>query len=638
MANVKKPDMSEYSQLTKDPIFERELLHKLHRVVMQIPLAVMIATTDGTIEFVNHGFTTITGYGMNDALTRTLWDLQFAKADMSLIEDVKRIVLAEEEWRGEMLNWKKTGEMYWESVSLSAIRNESGAVTHFVAVKEEITERKSTEEKLFESEERFKAFMDNSPAVAWMKDHGGRYIYMNSNYRERFCGTDSDWLGRTAFEVWPEESAWALWENDRQVLTTGRPQIKVEEMSSIEGYGWWWNFRFPFHDAVGKRYVGGIGIEITEQKQAEEALKQSEELLRTVLETLPVGVWILDRKGSVVQANKAAHEIWGGARHVGIDEFGEYKGRWLDSGEPVTAHDWGGARAIRKGETSLEEEVEIEAFDGSRKVILNSSVPIRNEKGEVTGAITINQEITDRKRAEQERERLLEEVQHSNQELQQFAYVASHDLQEPLRMISSYLQLLDKKYKGQLDEKAETYIRYAVDGAARMQKLIEGLLAYSRISSGMTKQLVDTNLVLAAALANLEQVVRECGGTITSITSPLPTVAGDETMLIQLFQNLISNALKYRKPDVSPKVHVAARRQGNQWLFSVTDNGIGVDPQYRESIFQIFKRLHTREEYPGTGIGLASCKKIVERHDGHIWLESEPGKGSTFHFTLPAQK
>lgn len=637
MANGKKPEMPEHPEHASDGIPERKLLRNLHRVVMHIPMAVIIATTDGTVEFVNPSFTTITGYSRSEALTRTLWDLQFTKTDMNLVEEVKRIVLAEDEWRGEMLNWKKTGEMYWESVSLSAIRNESDAVTHYVVVKEEITERKRIEEKLFESEERFKAFMDNSPAVAWMKDNGGRYIYLNNNYRERFCGADNDWLGRTTFEVWPEELAWGLWENDRQVLATVKPLIKVEEMSSIGGNGWWWNFRFPFHDSVGKRYVGGIGIDITEQKRAEEALKQSEELLRTVLETLPVAVWILDREGKVVQANNAAHKIWGGARYVGIDDFGEYKGRWLHSGEPITAADWGGARAISKGETSLEEEVEIEAFDGSRKVILNSSVPIRNGKGEVTGAITINQEITDRKRAEQERERLLEEVQHSNQELQQFAYVASHDLQEPLRMISSYLQLLDKKYKGHLDEKAEAYIRYAVDGATRMQKLIEGLLAYSRISSGITKQLVDTNLVLTAALANLEQATRECGGTITS-TSPLPTVAGDETMLIQLFQNLIGNALKYRKPDVSPQVHVAARRQGNQWLFSVTDNGIGVDPQYRESIFQIFKRLHTRQEYPGTGIGLASCKKIVERHDGHIWLESEPGKGSTFHFTLPAQK
>lgn len=499
MANGKKPDMPEHEAHASDRMPERELLRKLHRVVMNIPLAVMIATTEGTIEFVNPSFTTITGYGRSEALTHTLWDLQFAKTDLSLVAEVKRIVLAEEEWRGEMLNWKKSGELYWESVSLSVIRSESGAVTHFVVVKEEITERKQTEEKLFESEERFKTFMDNSPAVAWMKDSGGRYIYLNRNYRERFCPPEHDWTGRTAFDVWPEERAWALWEYDRQVLSSGQPLIKTEEMLERNGTGWWWNFRFPFFDAVGKKYVGGIGIDINEQR------------------------------------------------------------------------------------------------------------------------------------------RLLNEVQRSNQELQQFAYVASHDLQEPLRMISSYMQLLDRKYKGQLDEKAETYIRYAVDGAARMQKLIEGLLAYSRISSGITKQMVDTNLVLAAALANLEQAVRECDGTITG-TSPLPTVAGDETMLIQLFQNLIANALKYRKPDASPQVQVAAHRQETQWIFSVTDNGIGIDPQHRESVFQIFRRLHTREEYPGTGIGLASCKKIVELHDGHIWVESEPGKGSTFHFTLPAQK
>lgn len=220
-----------------------------------------------------------------------------------------------------------------------------------------------------------------------------------------------------------------------------------------------------------------------------------------------------------------------------------------------------------------------------------------------------------------------------NKELKLFAYVASHDLQEPLRMVNSYLQLLKKKYQGRLDDKADTYITYAVDGGARMQKLIEGLLSYSRLSGGAEFSAVDANGVYDAAVANLAKTISESKAEVTR--DELPTVVGDELQLQQLMQNLISNALKFRNRDKRPEVHVSSTRKDTEWVFSVRDNGIGIEPGYFEKIFQIFQRLHTREEYPGTGIGLASCKKIVERHGGQIWIESTPGQGSVFFFTIP---
>ncbi|ACM22118.1 sensor histidine kinase [Geotalea daltonii FRC-32] len=220
-----------------------------------------------------------------------------------------------------------------------------------------------------------------------------------------------------------------------------------------------------------------------------------------------------------------------------------------------------------------------------------------------------------------------------NKELEQFAYVASHDLQEPLRMVISYLQLLKQKYHGQLDEKADMYIGFAVDGGIRMQRLIEGLLSYSRLSRGAEFTRVDINGIFAAAVANLAGVIEESGAEVTR--AHLPTVIGDELQLQQLLQNLISNGLKYRKPERRPTVHVSAERQGEEWLFSVRDNGIGIDPNHFDKIFQIFQRLHTSEEYPGTGIGLALCQKIIERHGGAIWVESTFGEGSTFSFTIP---
>ncbi len=230
-----------------------------------------------------------------------------------------------------------------------------------------------------------------------------------------------------------------------------------------------------------------------------------------------------------------------------------------------------------------------------------------------------------------ELEESVAELGRSNAELQQFAYVASHDLQEPLRMVSSYTQLLAKRYAGKLDSDADEFIAFAVDGAMRMQRLIQDLLAYSRVSTG-GRQFKPTSAetALGYALDNLRYVMKESGAVVTH--DPLPTVMGDEKQLEQLFQNLLSNAIKFRGHE-PPRIHVSARTDAN-WLFSIRDNGIGLDPQYADRIFVIFQRLHNRQEYPGTGIGLAICKKIVERHGGRIWVESEPGKGATFYFTI----
>lgn len=231
-----------------------------------------------------------------------------------------------------------------------------------------------------------------------------------------------------------------------------------------------------------------------------------------------------------------------------------------------------------------------------------------------------------------ELERAQEELKRSNRELELFAYVASHDLQEPLRMVASYCQLLERRYKETLGEEGREFVAYAVDGATRMQALINDLLNYSRIGRDDRRlALVEATSVFERAKVNLHTAIDESGATVTA--GPLPAVMAAESELTRVFQNLIGNAIKFRGAR-APEIRVEAQRQGAESLFSVRDNGIGIAPEYAERVFAIFQRLHSREEYAGTGIGLAVCRKIVERHGGRIWLESSPGDGTTFWFTL----
>ncbi len=228
------------------------------------------------------------------------------------------------------------------------------------------------------------------------------------------------------------------------------------------------------------------------------------------------------------------------------------------------------------------------------------------------------------------------ELERSNKELEQFAYVASHDLQAPLRRITSFIQLLEERYKDGLDQEAKKYLHYVVDGAKRMQALINDLLAYSRLGTrGKPFLRTDCNKVLDRVLADLDKPIKSCGAVVTY--DALPTVMADEAQLGQVFQNLIENAVKFCR-NIQPRIHISAKRGDDGWLFSVSDNGIGVAEEFFDRIFVMFQRLHTQEEYPGTGIGLAVCKKIVERHGGRIWAESETGKGSTFYFTIPERQ
>jgi signal transduction histidine kinase len=371
--------------------------------------------------------------------------------------------------------------------------------------------------------------------------------------------------------------------------------------------------------------------------------------LQTIFDAINVALLLVDEEGVVKRVNNTL------SRWVGHDlaadaamQPGDFVGCIHAVADPAgcghTAHcaacpirnTFQGAIQTGQPVHDVEVEARLATGEGEGEVHLWLAVsadPLLLD-GKRHAVLALNN-ITERKRYEAQLHEATEELRRSNQELEQFAYIASHDLQEPLRQVRGFSQLLVDRCRGQLDAKAEQYLDFIMDGAARMSDLIRDLLAYSRVGARRRREAASCEEALRTALANLQAAIAESDARVTH--DDLPTLVVEPTHLVQLFQNLIGNAIKFRRPGVAPAVHVGACREGEQWRFSVRDNGIGIAPEHLDRVFLIFQRLHTREKYAGTGIGLAICKKIVEQYGGRIGVESAVDQGTTFHFSLPQE-
>jgi PAS domain S-box-containing protein len=362
--------------------------------------------------------------------------------------------------------------------------------------------------------------------------------------------------------------------------------------------------------------------DITDRKRAEEALRESEERYRLLAETTRDIIVLHDMEGRILYVNQAGLDFAGFDRSEAI-------GRSIVGFVPAEHQADIVARGVQRAAGDKDiycYETEFVDRAGQRIPIEANSTPVLRQ-GQMSEILVVARDITERKRAEAELKR-------SNRELEHFAYAVSHDLREPLRMVSSFLALLDRRSGERLDDESREFLDYALDGAERLQAMIRGLLELSRVTRRARDFApVDCETVLAQTLHMLQISIAESGAKITH--DPLPMVWADELQMGQLFQNLIGNALKFRGPE-APRVHISAECQGEHWCFAVQDNGIGLDPAQADYILGVFQRLHTRDEYPGIGLGLTICKKIVERHGGCISVESEPGHGATFYFTIPA--
>ena len=388
-----------------------------------------------------------------------------------------------------------------------------------------------------------------------------------------------------------------------------------------------------FKDTEGNllKMISAI-IEVTKRKRAEEALKESEERFDLAVKAAQEGIW---------DWNIETDEVWHSHRYNEMlgysdDEMGNHISAWLhllhpdDKKRTLQLVD-----AVMRGERNYEIEFRLRHKDGHYLNILSRGFPVRRDSdGKIVRIVGTHFDLTELKKTEEKLQKTVHDLERSNEELEQFAYVTSHDLQEPLRTIASYTQLLERRYKDKLDSSADEFMDYIVDATKRMQNLIKDLLEYSKVTSkGEESKLVSTKGIVKDIISDYQITIKETNGEITC--DELPEVYSDKRLLTQVFQNLIGNAIKYRKPEEPSKIHISARKGDNEYVFSISDNGIGIEPQYFNRIFMIFQRLHTLEMYEGTGIGLAIVKKIIDRLHGRIWVESELGKGSTFYFTIP---
>ena len=533
----------------------------------------------------------------------------------------------------ELCGLRKDKSEFPVEISLSPIETPEG--TFISSAIRDVTARKAAETALRASEVKFRAFLESAPDAIVIADGKGRIVLVNAETERLFGYPREELIGQTVELLIPERFR-GKHPHQRQTYTAHPRTRSMGEGLDLFGLRKD-NSEFPIEISLSPietpegTLISSAIRDVSVRKDAEKRLAQAVERfhLAAVVDSSDDAILSKDLEGKILSWNLGAEKLYG---YTAKDIVGKPVSLLVPADRSNEAQEI--LARIKTGKAVERFEADRIRKDGSTVPVSLTISPIKNGEGKIIGASTIARDITDRRTAETKLQKAMDDLNRSNVELGQFAYIASHDLQEPLRMVASYTQLLAKRYKGKLDSDADEFIAFAVDGATRMQRLIQDLLAYSRVGTrGMNLADTSTEEVLEHALTNLRGAIEESGAKVTH--DPLPTLVADKLQLTQLFQNVIGNAIKYHGKE-PPTVHVAAHKNGGKdWIFSMRDNGIGIAPEYFDKIFVMFQRLHGREEFSGTGIGLTVCKKIAERHGGRMWVESIPGSGSIFYFAIP---
>ena len=506
----------------------------------------------------------------------------------------------------------------WLDSRLVPLRDEKGEVVSVMGISRDISERKQYLATIQAEKDLSDSIINSLPGIFYQIDVDGHYLRWNKNL-EMISGFSADQIAAAnPLDFFPEEEHQAVSKTIQAIFSQGSASV---EASIIDKDGdpipYLWT-GIPINVGEKPSFVG-IGLDISERIALMNEVKLEQELSESIINSLPGVFYMFDTSGKFMRWNKNFEAVTG---YSSEEIAGMHPTQLFDAEEvPVVAERI--QEVFEKGISDVEASFLTKSGELKPHILTGIRIDILG----VTCLIGVGMDISKRKQVE-------EALQHSNEELERFAYVASHDLQEPLRMVTSYLQLLVRRYRDKLDGDAIEFIDYAVDGSNRMKRLINDLLTYSRVNT-VTKpfEAVDLNQVVQDSLSTLQMTIEENQAQVK--VGKLPTILADDVQMQSLFQNLVGNALKYKREEEPPRIEISAKKNQTEWQIAVKDNGIGIDPQYFERIFIIFQRLHGMGQYGGTGIGLAVSKRIVERHGGRIWVESQPGAGSTFYLSFP---
>jgi PAS domain S-box-containing protein len=600
---------------------EIEAYEQFRAIVETTPECVKIVTSDGTLLFMNPpGLEMVGAPSAQAVIGKSVYDV-IAPEDMDRFREFNERICRGEKGSLEFDIIGLKGKRCHMETHAAPLRHVNGTTVH-LALTRNITERKQAERDAL----LLSAIVDSSDDAIISKDLNGIITSFNKGAERLFGYTAEEAIGQPVVSLLiPADRQ----EEEPNILARLRKGERVDHFETIRRCkdGTLLDISLtisPVKDARGA-IIGAskIARDITENKRIRAALIESEARFRQLADAMPQMLWTARPDGHFDYYNERWYEFTGFAR----DSFGNA------SWEPIlhpddlqrTRESW--SSAVRAGNPLNIESRLFDRYESRWRWFVVRALAVRDASGKIVKWFGTCTDIDEQKRVE-------DDLRRANRDLEQFAFSASHDLQEPLRTIKIYSELLTRRYADKVDGEALKFIRYLRNGATRMESLVRDLLTYTQVTRvEKTTEITDANEALKSALANLAGAISDSGAQIAA--EPLPSSPVHGMHLQQLFQNIIGNAIKYRSPDRAPAVHVAAERQDGHWVFSISDNGIGIEPEYKEKIFGLFKRLHTSDKYSGTGIGLAICERIVDRYHGRIWVESEPGRGSTFRFTLP---
>ncbi|MBI5858716.1 MAG: PAS domain S-box protein [Sphingobacteriales bacterium] len=588
-----------------------------------------ISDGEGNIQFVNENFTRISGYSMDEIKGLNHRVLKSGYHTKEHYQNLWSTVLSGKVWRCEVLNKAKHDSLFWTDTTIVPLMGDYGKPSQFITIRSDITEKKNAEKDLMNTKQKFQAIFDNTADGIYQSTIDGKFIMVNPSMA-RIFGYDS-----------PEEMVHLVTNIGEQLYADPAERKKMVGIILAEGHIE--NFELQVAKKGGEiiwvsanirivrdekgeiNYFEGVLEDITDKKRAEEQLKNLSGRLQLALKATSVGIWDWD----IINNNTIWDDEMFKMYDVDKNNYTTITGEWESAVHPDDLNRVNEElAAAMNGEREFDSEFRVIWKDKSIHYIRGHALVQRDESGNPVRMIGTNEDITQRKLAE-------EEILQLNRNLDQFANITAHDLQEPIRMVSGFLGLLDKKYTDVIDEQGKSYIYRAKDGADRMSILIRDLLEYSRSGNkAAKKEPVNLNQVMDLVNKDMSIVMTDTSAKL-HVPPSLPTVTGTQSALYRLFLNLISNGIKFRKKDTAPEVWLTAKENHDCWEFTLQDNGIGVKEEDQPKLFNAFQRLHRRDEYPGTGLGLVTCKKIVEVHGGRIWMTSEYGKGTAFHFTLP---